>query len=68
MLQRVRLSMLVLALTALSAGGFGALALAHRRAAPLFLAGALLLALHGLGWLLALRHYRVRLRRAGFRW
>jgi hypothetical protein len=48
--------------------GFAALALLDRRAAPVALAGALLVALKGLGWSLVLRRNRGRLRRNGLRW
>jgi hypothetical protein len=67
-LQRVRLRLVVLALTLTGVLGFAALALADRRAAPLALAGALLIALKGLGWAVAVRRYRARLRRSGLRW
>ena len=43
-------------------------ALVERRAAPVALACALLIAIKGLAWLLVLRHHRARLRRARLRW
>ncbi len=67
-LARLRLRWLVLALTLAGVLAFVALALADRRVAPLALAGALFIALKGLGWLLYLRRSRARLRRNGLRW
>jgi hypothetical protein len=67
-LQRVRLRLLVVLLTLAGVLGFAALALADRRAAPVALAGAIFIALKGLGWTIVLRRQRIRLRRSGLRW
>lgn len=67
-LQRLRLRWLVAALTLAVMLGFVAFAAADQRAAPIALAGALLIGLKGLGWLLYLRRQRGRLRRHGYRW
>jgi hypothetical protein len=67
-LDRLRLRWLVLAITLAGMLSFLAIAVVDQRAAPIALAGALLVALKGLGWLLVLRHYRRRLRVHGFRW
>ena len=67
-LHRLRLRWLVAALTLVAMLGFVALAAAHPRAAPIALAGALLIGLKGLGWLVYLRRERGRLRRHGYRW
>ncbi len=64
----VRLRWLVSTIAATGVVAFVCLAAVDRRAAPLALLGALLIALKGLAWLLVLRRHRVRLRRAGFRW
>ncbi|MHB8574534.1 MAG: hypothetical protein ACYDCQ_04310 [Dehalococcoidia bacterium] len=68
MLRRVRLRWLVCSLTLAGVTAFVALAILHPRSAPIALAGALLVALKGIGWLLLLRHYRARLRTHGYRW
>jgi hypothetical protein len=67
-LQRVRLRWLTVAITLAGVLAFLVLAAVDRRAAPIALAGALLIAVKGLAWLLVLRRHRVRLRRHGFRW
>jgi len=67
-LQRVRLRWLTLGITLSTMLLFVALAALHQRAAPIALAGAMLVGAKGAAWLLILRHYRVRLRRNGYRW
>lgn len=64
----MQLRWLVCGISAIGVLGFVCLAAVDRRAAPLALLGALLIALKGLAWLLVLRRNRVRLRRAGYRW
>lgn len=64
----VRLRHLVAGLTLAGMLPFFVLALVHPAAARVALAGALLIAAHGLFWLLVLCRYRARLRRHGFRW
>jgi hypothetical protein len=67
-LGRVRLRWLVAALTVAAMLPFLALATLHSRAAAVALLGALLIAAHGVFWLLVLRHKRVWLREHGLRW
>lgn len=64
----LRLRWLVAGIMLAGVLAFVVLALADRRAAPLALAGALLVALKGLGWLIYLRRSRAKLRRHGLRW
>lgn len=67
-LAHVPLRWLVFGITMAAIVAFATLAAVDRRAAPIALAAALLVAVKGLGWLLVLRHYRARLRRHGYRW
>ncbi len=66
--KRLRLRWLVAGPTLAGVLAFAALAAADRRAAPIALAGALLVGAKGLGWLIYLRRSRARLRRHGLRW
>lgn len=68
LLLSVRLRYLTAGITLAGVLAFLALAALHQQAAPVALAGALLIAAHGLFWLVVLRRNRARLRRHGFRW
>ena len=67
-LQRLRLRWLVCSITVAGVAAFVILAALKQNNAPIALAGALLVAIKGIGWLLLLRHYRARLRKHGYRW
>jgi hypothetical protein len=67
-LQRVRLRWLICGITAAMMLCFMAIALLDHRVAAVALAGAVVVALNGLTWLLILRRTRARLRRHGYRW
>ena len=67
-LQRLSLRRVVGALTLIAAGGFVTLAIVARPFAAVALAGAVLIAAKGLGWLVYLRRHRDDLRRHGYRW
>ena len=64
----IRLRYLVAGLTLAGMLPFLVLALVHPIAARVALVGALLIAAHGLFWLLVLRRHRARLYKHGFRW
>ena len=67
-LGHVRLRRLVATVTVAAMLPFIALAALHPRGAAVALAGALLVAAHGLFWLLLLRRKRAWLRGHGLRW
>ena len=67
-LGKVRLRILVAMLSGTATLPFLALAMLDPRGAAVALGGALLVAAHGLFWLIVLRRNRARLRRAGLRW
>jgi hypothetical protein len=67
-LSRVRLRWVAFALTLAAVGAFALLAVLDPRAAPIALAGALLMAGKGFAWLVVLRRKRRTLARHGYRW
>ncbi len=67
-LQRIRLRLLVVLITVAMMLCFVAVALLNHRAAPIALAGSILVAINGIIWLLVLQRSRARLRRHGYRW